>query len=766
MTVTMNRMLRISCMAMIIIMITTINLICHVPIAASFTNPTSGITTCRTRRRHNDDHYFVGGKNKWRHVVAVELEPHNGITRCYAGRPTSLQGSALQSVTANKDEATTNQTDLYDDEDNDDDDNMLIDIAARALVPVLRTDIDALSLTMDNGVGASPSTNDVSSNSSTSSTLEQGGTEGQGAGAITVTATDIPLTAEKALKKILRKKDRAGTTSLLSSNKNRQRLSQLVLGTSIMKLRHLYVLGHLLQMFSDDSSSSDGDDLLVDCDSDRHTVLAKQLVQLHAQYLRSQQQHGCNNDSITESDDVQKNTLNTNSTTHTHVYWKDSWVSIPWPTSTSKSISVQYSLPHFVATLLINQYGAAEAEKIAWVSNEAGPITFRRNFAAAGAAPSSSEEIFSNLISDVAFCQHVKDADGIQLEPMNMSDQHSNHQNGFPKGCLQYAGPKPKSIWALESWKGGLLEVQDRGSQLIVEATEAGSWYHNDHTTNDNNSNSEEQPVEPFVVVDYCCGNGGKTLAMASRIMRMMAEQTRRQLVHDNNNNTNNGGDEKQQPSTTIIYAHDIVPDRVKQLLGSVERANLSVAVGAVGVDSHTSMHHNTTNPHPTTTTQTRILPVPVVQIVPVMTSSNDIPNDVADLVLVDAPCSSLGVLRRRPSQRWEITQQDIEHTFPTLQLQLLLEAAAKVRPHGGHLVYATCSLAQSENEHVAAAFESMSQEFEPWPFPSNDKDTDDGDGWKNDSNGKSGGPGRNWRAILPHVHNADGFFIARWKRR
>lgn len=75
----------------------------------------------------------------------------------------------------------------------------------------------------------------------------------------------------------------------------------------------------------------------------------------------------------------------------------------------------------------------------------------------------------------------------------------------------------------------------------------------------------------------------------------------------------------------------------------------------------------------------------------------------VADCVLVDAPCSGLGVLRRRAEARWRKTKLDLK-TFPPLQRDILRNAARYVKP-GGRLVYSTCTLEQAENHYIPAEF-------------------------------------------------------------
>jgi 16S rRNA (cytosine967-C5)-methyltransferase len=75
----------------------------------------------------------------------------------------------------------------------------------------------------------------------------------------------------------------------------------------------------------------------------------------------------------------------------------------------------------------------------------------------------------------------------------------------------------------------------------------------------------------------------------------------------------------------------------------------------------------------------------------------------VFDLVLVDAPCSGLGTIRREPEIRWRRTADDLVR-FADQQHRMLSHAAAVVRP-GGRLVYATCSSEPEENEAVASGF-------------------------------------------------------------
>jgi len=91
------------------------------------------------------------------------------------------------------------------------------------------------------------------------------------------------------------------------------------------------------------------------------------------------------------------------------------------------------------------------------------------------------------------------------------------------------------------------------------------------------------------------------------------------------------------------------------------------------------------------------------------------------DRVLVDAPCSNTGVMRRRVDLRWRIRPEEIER-LSTAQLELLRQAAPRVKP-GGILVYSTCSLEPEENGAVVKQFLAehpdftLEQERELTPF-------------------------------------------------
>jgi 16S rRNA (cytosine967-C5)-methyltransferase len=123
-----------------------------------------------------------------------------------------------------------------------------------------------------------------------------------------------------------------------------------------------------------------------------------------------------------------------------------------------------------------------------------------------------------------------------------------------------------------------------------------------------------------------------------------------------------------------------------------------------------------------------------------------------ADLVLVDAPCSGLGTLRRKPDARWRLEPGDPEE-FAGLQRALVARFARLVRP-GGRLVYATCSIGRTENGDVADFAE---REVGLVPAPLGPLLGED----RARALGAVGGRVE----LYPHLHGTDGFFVAAFEK-
>lgn len=117
------------------------------------------------------------------------------------------------------------------------------------------------------------------------------------------------------------------------------------------------------------------------------------------------------------------------------------------------------------------------------------------------------------------------------------------------------------------------------------------------------------------------------------------------------------------------------------------------------------------------------------------------------DRVLVDAPCSGMGVLRRRAEARWRKQRKDLK-LFPPLQLAIL-EQAAKYVKDGGRMVYSTCTIEQSENHYLVEEFLANHPEWQRVPFvhPRTGEDVTE-------------------LQLLPQVDEIDGFYICVLERK
>jgi len=192
-------------------------------------------------------------------------------------------------------------------------------------------------------------------------------------------------------------------------------------------------------------------------------------------------------------------------------------------------------------------------------------------------------------------------------------------------------------------------------------------------------------------VVDACAGAGGKSLALAA-LMKNQGE----------------------------LFALDNDAGRLEELKPRARRAGVSIA-------------------------RSRVIPGDELAAVALQDLLGR-----ADRVLVDAPCSGLGALRRNPDARWRLSPEDLPR-FANLQRTLLERFSALVKP-GGLLVYATCSFARAEDEDVAAA--AVLPRFERVPVA--------------ELLGPLASPlgaGIDLR-LWPHRHGTDGFYAAAFRRR
>ena len=211
----------------------------------------------------------------------------------------------------------------------------------------------------------------------------------------------------------------------------------------------------------------------------------------------------------------------------------------------------------------------------------------------------------------------------------------------------------------------GKVEVQDEGSQLLCYLV---------------------APKRREMVVDFCAGAGGKTLALGALMQ-----------------------------SAGRLYAFDVSEHRLNKLTPRLRRSQLS-------------------NVHPQ-----------------LLDSESDarvkrLARKI-DRVLVDAPCSGFGTLRRNPDLKWRQSAQGIAE-LSAKQRAILAAAATLVKP-GGRLVYATCSFLRMENRDVVADFLAVHPSFKLLPaaavLAQQHIDLDTGEFFE----------------LAPQRHGCDGFFAA-----
>jgi len=215
----------------------------------------------------------------------------------------------------------------------------------------------------------------------------------------------------------------------------------------------------------------------------------------------------------------------------------------------------------------------------------------------------------------------------------------------------------------------GGVEVQDESSQLLCHLV---------------------APKRGEMVVDFCAGAGGKTLALGA-LMR----------------------------STGRLYAFDISPRRLAGLKPRLARSGLS-------------------NVHPQR--------IEGANDARVKRLAGKI-----DRVLVDAPCSGLGTLRRNPDMKWRQTAQGVAELVEK-QHAILAGAARLVKP-GGRLVYATCSILDEENRGVAERFLAGHAQFHLKPA---------GEVLEKE---RIALHMEEYFELWPHRHGTDGFFAAVFER-
>jgi 16S rRNA (cytosine967-C5)-methyltransferase len=307
----------------------------------------------------------------------------------------------------------------------------------------------------------------------------------------------------------------------------------------------------------------------------------------------------------------------------------------------SLPLALRTNLPEWLLNTLLQRDGEQATLALAEALNQPAPLDLRVN-----ALKAKREEAIDALTQAGIACEAT------------------------PYAALGIRLPKKPALQNLPLFRDGVIEVQDEGSQLLAQIVAARRGE---------------------MVVDFCAGAGGKTLALGAAMR-----------------------------STGRLYAFDVSEKRLAKLKPRLARSGLS-------------------NVHPT-----------------VIAHENDAKikrlMGKIDRVLVDAPCSGLGTLRRNPDMKWRQTPESVAELHAK-QASILASAARLLKP-GGRLVYATCSLLHEENEAVAAQFLATHEDFVLLPM--NDVLVEQ----------KIALEMQDYLKLQPHLHRTDGFFAAVFERR
>ena len=262
-------------------------------------------------------------------------------------------------------------------------------------------------------------------------------------------------------------------------------------------------------------------------------------------------------------------------------------------------LALRTNMPGWLLERLLSQYGEAAAMDIIEALNRPAPLDLRVN-----SIKTTRDEAMAALTLA-----------GLSPVPTSFA----------PLGVRLLKKP---SLQNMPLFKEGAIEVQDEGSQLLAQIVGA---------------------KRGEMVVDFCAGAGGKTLALGGAMR-----------------------------NTGRLYAFDVSEKRLAKFKPRMARSGLS-------------------NVHPVLIAHENDAKVKRLA-------------GKIDRLLVDSPCSGLGTLRRNPDVKWRQTAEGVAE-LNVKQISILNAAARLVKP-GGRLVYATCSLLAEENEAIVDQFIASQQDF------------------------------------------------------
>ncbi len=320
------------------------------------------------------------------------------------------------------------------------------------------------------------------------------------------------------------------------------------------------------------------------------------------------------------------------------------------PNSEAENIAYHTAFPVWFAEELLRTYSAPEVVQLLTVLNQNAKVHLRIN-----TYLSDAERVLKSLKKE-----------GIEAHKGNIS----------PDSLII---EKRKPVFATQTFKDGLIEMQDEGSQVVA-------WLVN--------------PKAGKTVLDACAGGGGKTLHLAT-LMKGKGK----------------------------VFAYEPNAERfgnIKQRIRRSQLQNIQLLDSEEKFKKFTEKY--------------------IAQ---------------ADYVLVDAPCSASGTLRRNPDLKLRLTKEQTKN-LPEVQLNILQEYQKFVRK-GGRLVYVTCSLFERENQEVVEKFLSLNPDFKCIPVSEVAKEIK----LPVDTTALvSLTENHKYLQLLPHIHDTDGFFIAVLERK
>jgi len=308
---------------------------------------------------------------------------------------------------------------------------------------------------------------------------------------------------------------------------------------------------------------------------------------------------------------------------------------------TSLPLALRCNLPTWLFDKLLAREGEAGLIALADALNRQAPLDLRVN-----ALKATREDVVRELA-----------AAPIIAEPT-------------PYAPLGIRVMKKPALQNLPLFKDGAIEVQDEGSQLLAQIVGA---------------------KRGEMVVDFCAGAGGKTLALGATMR-----------------------------NTGRLYAFDVSDKRLAKLKPRLARSGLS------NVHPVLIAHENDTK---------------------VKRLAGKV-----DRVLVDAPCSGLGTLRRNPDVKWRQTPESVAEL--NVKQAAILAGAARLVKAGGRLVYATCSLLDEENQAIVEQFLATHEDFALVPMRDILAEQ------------KIALEMQDYLQLTPQRHQTDGFFAAVLQRR